>query len=877
MSDLGSVDLGSAYSRIVIDGSGVAASVAQAERAFQNGLQSIGGMIDNLGEQMTKVGKSLTVLTSPLAVFGATGVKVAASFEDVMVQIKTFGGVAGAELKKVEDFVLKMGADTVFSAQDAGNAMLDLLKSGMQLNDAMKVLPTTLQLATIGNLGLAEATGITTSAMAQFNLKSKDAGKITESLARGANASRADVRDLGQALANVGPVARNFGLSLDQTVAALAVLSNNGIQGAEAGTALKSMLLNLTRPTDEAKGALKALNVSLYDAQGNAKDFGKFLSELDAALDKLPIEQQNELMHTLAGSYGITGLSALRASGGIDKMLKTMKGAPAASKLAAEQSNTFNRALESLKGSIETLQTVALTPFIENVLKPMVKQLIEVVNQVTEWAKANPELTAGIVAFLTGLVAAGPALFILGTVLSQVGTILGVIGGAIAALTSGPILALIAVVGALGAAFATNFLGIRDAVMPIVTTIIDTMGKIVGAIRTAIQQIIGLFTGDDGTPEGGIANGITGAFEALGGTVPGIDIGAKLAEIIRGAAEKIRDAVGEFIGKFGQFILDNLPKVLKSFGDLLGKVGDWLGSDAPVKLFQGLVSLFRGVADWIRDTGWPMFKSGMNALWNMLVDFVKGDGFQRFLGGIRDLITRVQAWLADPGEGGAKHLADGIGAAIDHAARWIVEHGIPEFNAAFGRVVAAIGKYLEDSLPGVIQASVQNGLFKAFTVGGVGTMLDQFMQGKPPSAPAPQTNFTGASGALGIGATGSIGNIINAAIERNERTNRNTTLPRGTAVSGFRHFGGEVLANTTWGVNADEWFKPYNSGQIYPLGGLPEGAMGGNVDQSVKVGDIHIEGLGGVSRAELEMVRDEIFKTVVSAVRKAREQQGGGD
>ncbi len=472
-------DLGSAYGSIVLDTSGVDRAVLQAQLSFQNGLQRIGVMVEGLADHMHRLGASLTLLTAPLAGFGATGIKVAASFEGAMKQIESFGGVAGAELEKVRQFVLKMGADTVFSAQDAGNAMLDLLKSGMNVKQAMETLPQVLNLATVGNLSLAEASGVVTSGLAQFGIKAADAGRVTEALARAANASRADVRDLGQALGNVGPVARQYGLTVEDVSAILATFANNGIMGAEAGTQLRSMLLNISRPTKSVSEAWKQLGVSLYDNQGNIRNLNTVIMDMDKALDKLPVQQQNELMQKLGGTYGIVGLNALRASNGFGAMAKAMKDAPSTGKIVQDQASTFNRAVESLRGSIETLQITVLTPFMETVLKPLVNRLIEITNKVTAWAKENPQLVSTIVAIGAALVTIGPVLLTMSKFISGFGALIAMAG----TFASGPLALVIAGVVALGLAWKNNIGNIRFIVMPVLINIQKVLEAVGGGVK----------------------------------------------------------------------------------------------------------------------------------------------------------------------------------------------------------------------------------------------------------------------------------------------------------------------------------------------------------------------------------------------------------
>jgi hypothetical protein len=62
-------------------------------------------------------------------------------------------------------------------------------------------------------------------------------------------------------------VAAQYGLTIEDTAAVLGIFANNGIKGGEAGTALKSVLLNLNRPTQDVQDALAKLNVHLYDGQ----------------------------------------------------------------------------------------------------------------------------------------------------------------------------------------------------------------------------------------------------------------------------------------------------------------------------------------------------------------------------------------------------------------------------------------------------------------------------------------------------------------------------------------------------------------------------------------------------------------------------------
>ena len=474
------------------------------------GLRSAGRESLNFGQRMQRVGASISGFgagmeraMAPVTDFLRSGVDVAADFEMAMNEIGARTGITGDELMRVQEIALQMGADTAFSAQQAADAFLQLLSSGQSLEEAISTLPSVLDAAAASGMDLgvtadgvtdvlamfglavedlpadvkaageqmgitreqmeawatgrapelapmmdqlARATGRTTDELAVL-IQREDAADVIDSLSKAAGASSATMQQLFDGLANVGPVAAQFGMSVDETAAALAVLAENGIKGSEAGTALKSMLLQMAQDTPEATAAWAELGTSLYDAQGNVRDIDTVLDELKVSLGALPVEEQNRLMMDLAGSYGILALNALLGDKGISEMQTAMEGAAGAAEVADARMSGWVGASDQLQGSIETLQIQVLTPFLQDVLTPIVKELTNIVNQVVAWAEENPQLANVII-----LVASGVALLLgvmvpLGIAISAAGTAAAALGplmmGAI-----GPILLVGAAVGA---------------------------------------------------------------------------------------------------------------------------------------------------------------------------------------------------------------------------------------------------------------------------------------------------------------------------------------------------------------------------------------------------------------------------------------------
>lgn len=483
------------------DISGLTRGLNTATSAVSTFAMGIGGGLKTLGDQASAISTSLSGVTQPLSDMLTSGLEAASAFEDIMVQLETFGGLTADQLQTVSDLALELGANTKFSATDAANAMLELQKSGMSVEETMTAVKAALDLAAVGQMDMATAAGVVSTTLAQFGLDAADAQMAVDLLAAAANASRADVSSIAAALSNVGPVADQFGLSLADTAAALAVFSNAGIEGAEAGTQLKSLLLNLGT-NDQAKQRLDELGVSFDNVINGTTDFNTFLEQVNTALAGLTPAEKAEAMKDLAGSFGITGLSALLSAGGIDEMTAAMDAAPSAAELAGASMETFSGKTDSLKGSVETLMITALTPLMDNVLGPLVDKVTSVVNELTTWATKNPELAQTVATVAVGIVALGVGLGVLGTVASFVGTVIAGLG-AIFGAVSLPLVALVAAVGLLVAvwnnpdiqaglaAWGGVFSNLGVILQTVVTNIQASLDNVASGFRTFIRDIEG--------------------------------------------------------------------------------------------------------------------------------------------------------------------------------------------------------------------------------------------------------------------------------------------------------------------------------------------------------------------------------------------------
>jgi len=261
------VDLGSAYGRIELDGT-------QAQQT-----------VDSLAATMRSAGTAMSLgVTAPLVGIGAAAINSAADFEQSLNIMQQVSGATADQMGALQAQALEMGAVTSFSAGEAAAAQLELAKAGLEPMEVMAALPGVLDMAAAGDMNVAQAATIAANAVNMFGLEAGDTTDVANMLAAAANASSSDITDLAAGMQMAGSVFAANGQTIDDLNIGLALLSNNGIAGSDAGTSLKTAMMRLTAPTDEAAAVMANLGVSAFDAQGNMREFPAIMQDLQQAL-----------------------------------------------------------------------------------------------------------------------------------------------------------------------------------------------------------------------------------------------------------------------------------------------------------------------------------------------------------------------------------------------------------------------------------------------------------------------------------------------------------------------------------------------------------------------------------------------------------------
>jgi TP901 family phage tail tape measure protein len=474
---------------------------------FEKQAQQFRKNFRQLGTQMQQVGAQMTTAFSgvALAVGGALAYTVtkAIDFEQAMKNASTAADDGGKSFKQLQALALEMGSKTSFSAKEAADGMTELLKAGMSVENVMAGgLKAALDLAVIGGMELAEAAAFTSDAMASFKKDGLTAAQTANILAGAANKSSADLAGIQYSLAAVGSVANTVGMSLKDTATAIAIFANSGLKGSDAGTSLKTMLLNLSPASKEQKKLAEELGIitadgsnQFYDQAGNLKDLKSITQIITKTFKRYTAQQRTAMMQTLFGTDAIRAASILYDAGAdsIGKMNIELGNVDAAQQ-ATEKQNTLAGAIERLKGSFDTAAISIGTQFI-----PGLTSLAGYLDRLVSGFNALPEPIQKMIAYGLAITAGFAALtVVVGGLVFALGA-LAAAEWAVILPIAGIVLAVAAVIAALVAfGFWVNHLyqtneSFRAGVQQVWDGVVATIQGAWSLIQPALQAIGNFF------------------------------------------------------------------------------------------------------------------------------------------------------------------------------------------------------------------------------------------------------------------------------------------------------------------------------------------------------------------------------------------------
>lgn len=394
-------------------------------RGVEKALQDVGrenswsGKIDALSEKFAKGGEKLRAMGDAMKPVSAAllagftlSTKKAIDFESQMNTTKSLLADTIPTADELNSTTQKLGESSKNWAKQYGistasinEGMQEIIKKGFDANQTIEAMPAILDAAKASGEDFNTVMNATTNILQQFGLSTQDTERVTNSLTFVANKTAAGFADMGAAMEYVGPVAKNVGMNLEETAAAVGLLSNNGIAGEKAGTALRGALTRLLKPSEQNANAMEKLGFSAEEFRSGAIKLPDILDRIKKNTEGMTDAQKSALIATAFGTEAQTAMNILVDQGGdaLRNLANETKGATTYTKdLANELSKSSKNGVERFKSSLEVLQIN-----IGQKLLPLLTPVIDKVNQFIDWLSKAPPAVQSLAVGIGGFLALG--------------------------------------------------------------------------------------------------------------------------------------------------------------------------------------------------------------------------------------------------------------------------------------------------------------------------------------------------------------------------------------------------------------------------------------------------------------------------------------
>lgn len=376
--------------------------------SFGNSVQNVNSGFDSMTNMAKSAAKMIAGAFAAVKVgqFVTDAVEVYSEFEQSMANTAATANATRAEYEQLEAAAREMGKATTKTAAEASDALGYMMLAGWNVNDAISGLEPVLRLSEATQMDLATCSDLVTDSMSALGLSVDDLTGYLDICTMANNKANTSAEALMEAFIGCGGTARTAGANLNDTATALGILANNGKKGAEAGTALNSMLVRMTSK-DVAINAMKELGVAVFDDAGEFRGLQVVLSETQKALSNLTAEEQASYMSKIAGTNYYTEMSYL-----LDAVSEKADGtATAWDSLSASLDdsdgalmNMANTVTDTLQGAFARLDSAAddakisLADAFSDDLKGMINGLAEFIPTLTQKfidfsTKAGPKIS----------------------------------------------------------------------------------------------------------------------------------------------------------------------------------------------------------------------------------------------------------------------------------------------------------------------------------------------------------------------------------------------------------------------------------------------------------------------------------------------------
>lgn len=429
-------------------------------------IAAAGENMKDFGSKVESAGKSLLPLSAAVSAVGVAGLKVATDFETAMSSVKAITGATGEEFELLREKAIDLGATTAFSSGEVAEAMTEMGKAGWSTQQILDGMGGVLDATAASGESLGSVATIVADSITGFGLAASDSARVADLLTQAANSGTIGITDLGESYKYIAPIAQSMGMSIEDVTTAISAMSMAGIKGSQAGTAIRTVLTNMAKPTDTVAAAMDNLGISITNSDGTFKSLNEIVTIMRTSFSGLTDDQKAYYATALAGKEGMSGLLSLLnlTQAEYDALSASMNNCSGvAGETAAVMQDNLQSKIEQMGGALESL-AIKLADYVIPFLTKLVEKITSAIDAFTN---LSPGVQKAVLVIGGIVAAAGPVLIVVGKIISAIGTIMTImpkVAGVIkvvktavmglnTTMLANPIFLIIAAIAALVAAF----------------------------------------------------------------------------------------------------------------------------------------------------------------------------------------------------------------------------------------------------------------------------------------------------------------------------------------------------------------------------------------------------------------------------------------